>query len=152
MRVRTVRPRGIRNNNPLNIRRSAAQWRGLAPRQNDPSFCVFVDMGHGLRAAFLLLHTYTTRYGLTTLRQVIARWAPPPENDTATYLLFVSRQTGCAPDRPLPPMMPHEAFWPRLVEAMAQEECGKDVFDRGLLQRGQVEKVYERLVAARECS
>lgn len=147
-----MRPRGIRNNNPLNIRRSAARWRGLSPRQSDPSFCVFTDMDHGLRAAFLLLHTYTTRYGLTTLRQVIARWAPPPENDMATYLFFVCHQTGCAPDRPLPPMLPGEPFWPRLVEAMAQEECCKDVFVRGLLQRERVERVYERLVAAREFS
>ena len=32
-------PRGIRNNNPLNIRRSKDQWQGLRAQQTDASFC-----------------------------------------------------------------------------------------------------------------
>ena len=31
-------PRGIRNCNPLNIRRSRDQWKGLLKVQNDKSF------------------------------------------------------------------------------------------------------------------
>ena len=35
-------PRGIRNNNPLNIRRTAKdQWKGLRAQQTDASFCQF---------------------------------------------------------------------------------------------------------------
>ena len=34
-------PRGIRNNNPLNIRRSKDQWKGLKAQQQDASFCQF---------------------------------------------------------------------------------------------------------------
>ena len=33
-------PRGIRNNNPGNIRHSD-QWKGLTPEQPDPDFCTF---------------------------------------------------------------------------------------------------------------
>ena len=34
-------PRGIRNNNPLNIRRSKDQWKGLAEAQTDRAFVLF---------------------------------------------------------------------------------------------------------------
>ena len=37
-------PRGIRNCNPLNIRRSKDQWKGLLPEQNDKSFYQFKAM------------------------------------------------------------------------------------------------------------
>ena len=32
-------PRGIRNNNPLNIRRSKDKWKGLRAVQADAQFC-----------------------------------------------------------------------------------------------------------------
>ena len=49
-------PRGIRNNNPLNIRRTAKdQWKGLRAQQTDASFCQFERMEYGWRAAFYLL-------------------------------------------------------------------------------------------------
>ena len=31
-----TQPRGIRNNNPGNLRRSKDNWRGLSPEQTDP--------------------------------------------------------------------------------------------------------------------
>ena len=34
-------PRGIRNCNPLNIRRSKDQWKGLVEAQTDRVFCQF---------------------------------------------------------------------------------------------------------------
>ena len=45
-------PRGIRNNNPLNIRRTAKdQWKGLRAQQTDASFCQFESLEFGWRAA-----------------------------------------------------------------------------------------------------
>ena len=122
-------PRGIRNNNPLNIRRGRTRWKGMSPRQTDPAFCQFSEMRYGLRAAFVL-------------RAVIYRWAPPPENNSATYLGYVCLRTGWLPDKPLPPMDAASAFWPLLVEAMAEEECGKDVMRRGLLKHETVVEAY----------
>ena len=83
-------PRGIRNNNPLNIRRSKDKWQGQINANNsspkgDAVFCVFSSMAYGWRAAFLLLHTYMSKYKLTTVRKIIYRWAPPNENNTAAY-------------------------------------------------------------------
>ena len=45
-------PRGIRNNNPLNIRRGKDQWKGLRAQQTDASFCQFESLEYGWRAAF----------------------------------------------------------------------------------------------------
>ena len=45
-------PRGFRNNNPLNIRRSKDQWKGLAEAQTDRAFVQFKSLEYGWRAAF----------------------------------------------------------------------------------------------------
>ena len=70
-------PRGIRNCNPLNIRRMAKdQWKGLAERQQDTAFCQFKSLEYGWRAAFYLLtRTYYHKYRLYTIRTIIRRWA-----------------------------------------------------------------------------
>ena len=39
--------RGIRNNNPLNIRHSADRWQGARMKQTDPSFVQFKTMAYG---------------------------------------------------------------------------------------------------------
>ena len=45
-------PRGIRNNNPLNIRRSKDQWQGLRAQQTDASFCQF-ETNENLTATYI---------------------------------------------------------------------------------------------------
>ena len=47
---------------------------------------------------FVLLDTYRTRYGLSTIREMISRWAPPSENFTEGYIRFVSERTGIDAD------------------------------------------------------
>lgn len=51
-------------------------------------------MAFGYRAAFVLLHTYQKRYGLNTIERMIARWAPPIENDTGGYVKTVASLSG----------------------------------------------------------
>ncbi len=71
-------PRGIRNNNPLNIRRSKDKWKGLRAVQADAQFCQFESLEYGWRAAFYLLtRTYYHKYRLFTIRAIISKWAPP---------------------------------------------------------------------------
>ena len=67
-------PRGIRNNNPLNIRRNGTAWSGLSAQQTDRSFCQFRNMAYGFRAAFITIHTYIFKHGLGTISQIISRW------------------------------------------------------------------------------
>lgn len=97
-------PRGIRNNNPLNIRRSPNfKWdhEFTDPVVPDLDFCQFEKMRYGWRAAYLLISTYMHDYGLKSVRAIIERWAPLGENKTPLYVLFVANQMCVAIDAPL---------------------------------------------------
>lgn len=87
-------PRGIRNNNPGNIRLSATRWQGQKTFQFDPDFIEFVDPVMGLRALMRLLLTYHGKYGLDTVESLINRYAPPHENATDGYIHHVCRRLG----------------------------------------------------------
>ncbi|MBQ9363973.1 MAG: structural protein P5 [Bacteroidaceae bacterium] len=87
-------PRGLRNHNPLNIRKSATKWQGMAERQDDVAFVSFVSNAWGYRAAFRVLRTYMVNYGLRSIEDIVSRWAPPKENHTRAYIDTVSRLSG----------------------------------------------------------
>lgn len=89
-----VLPRGIRNNNPGNIRLSATKWKGQRPFQFDPAFVEFTSPLLGLRALMRLLLTYHFKYGLDSVTALINRYAPPHENATDSYIHQVSRRLG----------------------------------------------------------
>ena len=90
MPAKTTRtPRGIRNNNPLNIRRSSSQWRGLVSPIRDKDFCEFETVEDGIRAALVIIRRYIEVYHLHTVRDIINRWAPSTENDTNAYIVNV---------------------------------------------------------------
>lgn len=81
--------RGIRNNNPANIRRGC-NWKGLAKVQTDREFCQFDTMTWGVRALLVTLRTYVVKHHLHTVREIITRWAPPSDgNNTEKYIKFV---------------------------------------------------------------
>lgn len=84
-------PRGIRNNNPGNIRLSPTRWQGQKDAQLDTSFVEFTAPVWGLRAMMRLLLTYHVKYGLDTVESIINRWAPPHENATDHYIYSVAR-------------------------------------------------------------
>lgn len=92
------KPRGIRNNNPLNIRINGTKWEGLCPVQTDKSFFQFRTMAYGYRAAIKTIQTYFNKYGLKSIRRIIHRWAPPCENDTENYIKVVAERSGISPD------------------------------------------------------
>lgn len=90
--------RGIRNNNPCNIRKGGSSWLGevnLLNGKSDESFCQFKNMVYGLRAAFKTLKTYREKYGTTTVSGIIQRWAPPADgNNTENYIKCVEKISG----------------------------------------------------------
>ena len=106
-------PRGIRNCNPLNIRRNPRnKWVGLVDykstfvefngaqceaREYDGTFCQFAQMEQGYRAAALLLHRYI-KSGCNTYEKIINRWAPANENNTAEYINRVCNYCITMPD------------------------------------------------------
>ena len=88
--------RGIRNNNPGNIR-LGSPWNGLVDG-HDTAFCTFGHAVYGIRALCWLLIAYQQRYGLNTINGIISRYAPDSENDTNAYASHVSRKMGVGID------------------------------------------------------
>ena len=136
-------PRGIRNNNPLNIRRGKDQWKGLRAQQTDASFCQFESLEYGWRAAFYLLtRTYYHKYRLYTIRKIISKWAPPNENLTATYIQNVCRLTGIAPDETIGIPSDQPQRWMAVGMAMAIQENGTESLDYFAMLRGWALRLY----------
>ena len=90
--------RGLRNCNPGNIRQSRSNFKGEVRPSRDSAFKQFESMAYGYRAMFVLLNSYHKRYDLTTIREMISRWAPPSENFTEGYIRFVSERSGISAD------------------------------------------------------
>lgn len=129
-----VIPRGIRNNNPLNIR-IGNTWLGERANPTDPAFEEFVTMEYGLRAAFLILRRYIRRYGKNTVTSIVSTWAPSSENNTLRYIDTVCQRTGLLPDEPI--QYEDKVTMCLLVEAMAFVECGQPI------SSSKIEKAYD---------
>lgn len=91
-------PRGLRNNNPGNIRRNSDMFQGEVNPSRDKEFKQFKTMAYGYRAMFKILSNYYRKYSLTTIRKMIGRWAPKSENNTDAYVSLVSSYSGIGPD------------------------------------------------------
>ena len=126
-------PRGLRNNNPLNIERTGDRWRGMLPEQRDPRFVQFVAPEWGIRAAVVILRNYQKRYHLHTLTEILHRYAPAVENHTKRYIDRVSSRAGISPDIHLD--LTDRELVSRLIEAMWLVECGVPG-DREVIRRG----------------
>lgn len=124
-------PRGIRNNNPLNIR-IGNTWLGEVPHPTESSFEQFVSMAYGIRAGFIILRRYIRRYQRNTIRKIISSWAPANENATEKYIAFVAKDMKIDPDEPI--LYEDVITMASLVDAMIMMECGqrinrKDIID-----------------------
>lgn len=91
-------PRGLRNNNPGNIRKSNEVFQGEVIIGKDRDFKQFKSMAYGYRAIFRILLNYEKLYKLTTIRKIIGRWAPENENNTSAYIYLVSSYSGIPVD------------------------------------------------------
>ncbi len=88
--------RGVRNNNPLNLRRTGIEWKGERKEVTDQEFEEFESMMWGLRAGLRNMRTKISQ-GYKTLGSLINVWAPPSENNTNNYVSLVSKATGIEP-------------------------------------------------------
>lgn len=131
----TQTPRGIRNNNPGNIR-WGADWQGLKKdgKSQDPSFCVFISPEYGIRALAKLLKNYQRLYGLNTPRKIINRYAPPNENQTQAYIQSVAQQLGVQPDTPVD--LNEEGVLIIFIKAIIRHENGIQPYDTDTILRG----------------
>ena len=121
-------PRGYRNNNPLNIRiNHANNWLGKVAIENntDGVFEQFVAMEYGYRAALKLIQNYINNNGLNTVAQIIAKWAPNNENNTAGYIQRVIGINQWTPAKMIDPQ--NASDMADLVYAMAIVENGNTI-------------------------
>lgn len=119
--------RGLRNNNPGNIRKSETCWMGLSEEQPDPDFFCFSEAKYGLRALYKLLLNYRKLYRLDTVREIISRWAPPSENDTEAYIAAICKATGLEADQVID-LGQNKPLAVRFIAAIVQHENGSQPY------------------------
>ena len=128
-----VLSRGLRNNNPGNIRLSADQWRGLSGNQTDSSFFQFVAPLWGIRAIAVILRNYQDKYNLRTVAEMIERWAPPTENDTGNYANHVAALLGVDKNATIDVHIP--ATMTTMTKAIIRHENGVNPYDDALIDQ-----------------
>lgn len=114
--------RGVRNNNPLNIKYSPSNnWVGQTGKETNGPFAVFSSPVYGFRAAMKTLNSYRRR-GIDSLEDIITTWAPSHENPNQNkYIQYVSQRT-----KILPAQRVNKSDYPKLVAAMAKFETGEE--------------------------
>jgi hypothetical protein len=120
-------PRGIRNNNPGNIRRDGTAWVGMAGAQNDDSFVQFETPVAGLRALARDLTNKQKISGLNTVQTIINKYAPPNENNTAAYIASVAAAIGVKPNDPLD-LVNNAAQLKAFMRAVVKHENGRQPY------------------------
>lgn len=136
----TAQPRGIRNNNPGNIRKSKDKWQGLADNQPDSDFFTFKSPEWGIRAIARILIKYQDDYDLQTITAIISRWAPTNENNTDGYIATVCKESGIGRQVPIS-LHDYASIFP-IVKAIIHVESGvkapytDDQLNRGLALAG----------------
>ncbi len=119
-------PRGIRNNNPLNI--EAGDFTKGQPGflGSDGRFARFETPEQGTDAAGKLLDVYANRHGLNTVNGIVNRWAPPSDNNPSqAYAASVAGRMGVGADDPL--NMADPAIKQKIIAAMGQFENGRPI-------------------------
>ena len=125
--------RGIRNNNPGNIR-WGENWKGLDPdgRKKDKSFCVFEEPKWGIRALCKVLLTYYRKHSLNTVKEIINRFAPENENDTTAYVNHVAKLLNVRTDQKINVCNAKTMFV--LITAIIQHENGEQPYPEEVIK------------------
>lgn len=119
-------PRGIRNNNPLNIKYNAGNnWKGQIGKDSG-GFVVFASPVFGFRAAYKILKSYAAK-GTRTLGAVCAKWSPDPVGLSGAYATNVSRLSGF-PISGVIPLGDHVTT-AKILKAMNAQENGQKYYD-----------------------
>lgn len=127
-------PKGIRLNNPGNIRyRPQDKWQGLIGPVD--GMCQFETPQYGIRVIARQLIVNQDKHQCGTLSQHIMRYAPPVENNTGAYVDDVCARTKMWKDEQID--MHRWEFIRPVVEAIIWHENGQcpysaDVIDKGV--------------------
>jgi hypothetical protein len=124
--------KGMRNNNPGNIKKTSIKWQGAIGV--DGVFVKFASPEDGIRALSRILMVYNTKYKLSTPAEIMGRWAPPTENPTGNYVEFVAKRVGKKINDPINFRDKQELM--KLVKAIIEFENGKVPYDDATILRG----------------
>jgi len=115
------KPRGIRNNNPGNIKRSNIQWQGKVPfsQSTDQVFEQFTAYKWGIRAMILDVANDIIYDDLDTITKVIMEYSA---TNQAPYIIFVSNKAKIAPNAYI---QATKSTLRKLIPAMAEFEQGE---------------------------
>lgn len=118
--------RGLRNNNPGNIKwNEANKWQGQVGK-DDRGFVIFDTPENGIRALGIVALNYHLKHGINTLRAFGDRWAPPgnvpgsdnPEALPGQYGIDLAKRLGVHPDE----VFDFKGRLADLVQAIAKNE------------------------------
>lgn len=117
-------PRGIRNNNPLNIRYNTGNcWVGQTG--SDGQFCKFCAPRYGIRAAVKILQKYAGHDSQLTISDIINKWAPRSDgNNTDAYIATVCKAMKRNPEDTINVRSCITVV--RLLYSMAKVECTEE--------------------------
>jgi hypothetical protein len=116
-------PRGIRNNNPGNLVKTALAWKGKIPHSEntDSRFEQFIEYRYGVRALLKDVINDINK-GQNTITKLITEWAPAHENNTEAYIQFVANIVGINPGATL---RTEKETLRKLAKAIVMKENGK---------------------------
>ena len=121
--------RGMKINNPGNLRDFNQPWQGRVVPSSDSAFYEFESYAYGLRAMIKLLKNYISQ-GDNTIKKILYRYAPPHENKTDEYISYVERESGYNRNRVL---QGRKDELQRIIKPMVRIEQGVD---------GQIERFF----------
>lgn len=113
--------RGLRNNNPGNLVKTAIKWLGKI-KSTDTRFEQFESLHYGILAQLKdLIHDI--KKGKNTVTKLISEYAPSFENDTKAYVNSVCQTLGITPNQKI--VRVNSAFLIALARAIYKVELGK---------------------------
>jgi hypothetical protein len=119
-------PRGIRNNNPGNIKDDGTAWQGMAG--SDGTFIIFSDMSWGTRAMGTAL-TNMIKNGYNTVGTLIPQWSA---TDQAAYVANVAARMGIAPGDTITTDVPTLSSLMRAMITQENGDAGSYVTDQDI--------------------
>ena len=135
-------PRGIRNNNPMNVLRfENSSWVGMSKDQPDSRFLKFDKPFYGYRAGIIIIaRTYHQR-GWRSIAAILEHYAPSTENNTKAYIKAVVSHVqnagfnGIGKLTELPaPSEDSRRLWVEIVIAIHNVECEHWPHDRQVIE------------------
>lgn len=87
----------MKKSNPFNIRKNPRnKWKGAIISKGP--FESFINVVYGTRAFLCVIMNYRYIHNITTIYDIIHRYAPPLENNTNAYINYVAKSMKCSPD------------------------------------------------------